>query len=383
MFGMELNRTELPHIPLTKTSVVSYPHQSIDYIKEIPKCDRQSLVEWRLGVQESITIGILEKISLLKADMIEHLKKSNFLEHEQKSQKDILINEIKTLLQSIEKIDVEVRNFEENVRDKWSTVKDAAVNLKNLENHHLTSLTDVRGRITRCDQAISTLSLRTNQTIEDVRQLVDTHKHDLNELNGNIKLHEHKFAEIANQIDRDNVKFSSSIQRVEETLCKQIVDVERRVQQKIGELQNEIQIAIQKCQEEKRVLESHLFDSIHTVAANLENRVALLEEKTNELKIDEELYDRVDIVETNSSNFKQQVLRTFKEIEARMNKLSDDLYEHHRQTIEAVREEMREGFHTMHDTLTSAKSVLENKLRISEETLHMELNQLRKLIVLV
>ncbi|VDP68919.1 unnamed protein product, partial [Schistosoma mattheei] len=110
---------------------------------------------------------------------------------------------------------------------------------------------------------------------------------------------------------------------------------------------------------------------------------AFVEEKTNELKIDEELYDRVDNIEANSSNFKQQVLRTFKEIETRMNKLSDDLYEHHSQTIETVREEMRQGFHTMHDTLTSAKSVLENKLRISEETLHMELSQLRKLIVLV
>ncbi|CAH8577680.1 unnamed protein product [Schistosoma bovis] len=380
---MAHSRTELPHIPTTKASVVSYPHQSIDYIKEIPKCDRQSLVEWRLGVQESITVGILEKISLLKADMIEHLKRSNFLEHEQKSQKDILINEIKTLLQSIEKIDSEVRKFEENVRDKWSTVKDAAVNLKNLENHHLTSLTDVRSRITRCDQAISTLSQRTNQTIEEVRQLVDTHKHDINELNGQLKLHEHKFAEITNQIDRDNVKFNSAVQRLEETLYKQIADVERRLQQKISELQNEIQVSIQQCQDEKRSLESRLLDSIHTMAANLENRIAFVEEKTNELKIDEELYDRVDNIEANSSNFKQQVLRTFKEIETRMNKLSDDLYEHHRQTIETVREEMRQGFHTMHDTLTSAKSVLENKLRISEETLHMELSQLRKLIVLV
>ncbi|CAI2730304.1 unnamed protein product [Schistosoma spindalis] len=380
---MAHNRTELPHIPTTKASVVSYPHQSIDYIKEIPKCDRQSLVEWRLGVQESITVGILEKISLLKADMIEHLKRSNFLEHEQKSQKDILINEIKTLLQSIEKIDLEVRKFEENVRDKWSTVKDAAVNLKNLENHHLTSLTDVRSRITRCDQAISTLSQRTNQTIDEVRQLVDTHKHDINELNGQLKLHEHKFAEITNQIDRDNVKFNSAVQRLEETLYKQIADVERRLQQKISELQNEIQVSIQQCQDEKRSLESRLLDSIHTMAANLENRIAFVEEKTNELKIDEELYDRVENIEANSSNFKQQVLRTFKEIETRMNKLSDDLYEHHRQTIETVREEMREGFHTMHDTLTSAKSVLENKLRISEETLHMELSQLRKLIVLV
>ncbi|CAH8560770.1 unnamed protein product [Heterobilharzia americana] len=270
---MAQNRTELPQIRPSKISLVSYPHQSVEYIKEIPKCDRQSLVEWRLGVQESITVGILEKISLLKADMIEHLKKSNFLEHEQKSQKDLLINEIKTLLQSIEKIDQEVRNFEENVRDKWSTVKDAAINLKNLENHHLTSLTDVRGRITRCDQAITTLSQRINQTTDEVRQLVDIHKQDASEMNSHIKLHEHKFAEICNQIDRDNTNFNSAVQRVEETLYKQIADVERRIQQKIGELQHEIQAAIQHCLDERRCLESRLVENMHTITGKLENRI--------------------------------------------------------------------------------------------------------------
>nr|CAH8855765.1 unnamed protein product [Trichobilharzia regenti] len=380
---MAHNRTELPHIPTSKASLVSYPYQPIDYIKEIPKCDRQSLVEWRLGVQESITVGILEKMSILKADMIEHLKKSNFIEHEQKSQKDLLINEIKLLLQSVEKIDQEVRSFEENVRDKWSTVKDAAVNLKNLENHHLTSLTDVRGRITRCDQAITTLSQRVNQTTDEVRQLVDVHKQDVTDMNGQIKLHEHKFAEIVGQIDRDNTKFNSSIQRVEETLYRQIADVERRLQAKINEIQHEIQASIQHCHEEIRCLETRLAENMNAMTANLENRIALVEEKANEERMDEELYERVENVETNTSNFKQQVLRTFKEIEMRMNKISDDLYDHNRQSIEAVREEMREGFHTIHETVTSAKSVLENKLRISEETLHMELSQLRKLIVLV
>uniref|UniRef100_A0A3Q0KUG1 Beta-1,3-n-acetylglucosaminyltransferase,putati ve n=1 Tax=Schistosoma mansoni TaxID=6183 RepID=A0A3Q0KUG1_SCHMA len=81
------------------------------------------------------------------------------------------------------------------------------------------------------------------------------------------------FAEITNQIDRDNVKFNSAVQRLEETLYKQIADVERRLQQKISELQNEIQVSIQQCQDEKRSLESRLLDSIHTIAANLENRI--------------------------------------------------------------------------------------------------------------
>ena len=66
-----------------------------------------------------------------------------------------------------------------------------------------------------------------------------------------------------------------------------------------------------------------------------------------------------------------------------MNKLADELFDQHRNDVESLREEMREGFHTMHDTVTSVKSVLENKLRISEEALHIELSQLRKLIVLV
>lgn len=63
--------------------------------------------------------------------------------------------------------------------------------------------------------------------------------------------------------------------------------------------------------------------------------------------------------------------------------MADDQFEQQRRSIDDVRDEMRQSFVTMHETLTNMKSVLENKIRMSEEGLHLELAQLRKLVVLV
>ncbi|VDQ08472.1 unnamed protein product [Trichobilharzia regenti] len=82
-----------------------------------------------------------------------------------------------------------------------------------------------------------------------------------------------RFAEIVGQIDRDNTKFNSSIQRVEETLYRQIADVERRLQAKINEIQHEIQASIQHCHEEIRCLETRLAENMNAMTANLENRI--------------------------------------------------------------------------------------------------------------
>lgn len=66
-----------------------------------------------------------------------------------------------------------------------------------------------------------------------------------------------------------------------------------------------------------------------------------------------------------------------------MNKLTEDVFDQQRNSIDLLREEMHQGLYTMHETITSVKAVLENKLRLAEENLHMELAQLRKLIILV
>lgn len=48
-----------------------------------------------------------------------------------------------------------------------------------------------------------------------------------------------------------------------------------------------------------------------------------------------------------------------------------------------LKRECRQGFATVHDSMTNSKQVLEGKLTLSEEQLRKEMAHIRKMVVLV
>ncbi|KAF6768612.1 hypothetical protein AHF37_12478 [Paragonimus kellicotti] len=141
---MSAGECKLPRLTPQNGSLVAYPMSLSEPLTPPQQCDRQTLLEWRIGVQESITVGLLEKISLLKGEMLEQLKYAKQIERQQTNQRDVLRQELQGLADNLLSINKEVQTFEENVRDKWKTVNAAAITLRNLENHHVSSLSDVR-----------------------------------------------------------------------------------------------------------------------------------------------------------------------------------------------------------------------------------------------
>ncbi|OON16872.1 hypothetical protein X801_07301 [Opisthorchis viverrini] len=379
---LPLSEYKLPRLSPTYRNIVAYPHTHRRIPSPPNERDRQGLLEWRVGVQESLTVGLVEKMSFLKEEMLEQLKFSKKLENQQENHKDFLRNELQALAQSISKMKEEVHDFEENVRDKWQTVNSAAITLRNLENHHTTSLADVRSRITRSDQAINLLSQKIAQLGEELRAMNESHRRDIQEVHGMMKANEQKSGDLNVEVDRTFQRLTQTIQRTQEDLQKQILDLERRLLQQIADTQREIHAYVSNSLGERNQLESRVMESLNEMFNEVEQRVSLAEQRAEEARVDEELEARVNDYEKEMTTFRQQVLNTFKEVEMRMNRLSDELYENHRGLVDAVREEMRQGFCTTHDTISNMKSVLESKIRISEENLQLELGQLRKLVVL-
>ncbi|CAL8074509.1 unnamed protein product [Calicophoron daubneyi] len=392
-YGPVMHARKLPDVDQNKNSLVALPMLSTDFSGPPHQTDRQGLLEWRIGMQETVTVGLLEKISLLKGEMLEQLKHIKHLERDQASRNESLYQELKGLSASIAAMDGEVKAFEENVRDKWKNVNAAAVTLRNLENHHVTSLSDVRARITRGDQAINTLSQKLSQLGDELRNISESEKRDIHDLTnliraGNERLTKEadsskKTGELSSEVDRVSTKASASLQRTQEELHREITEMEHRLMQQVSEVHQVIRSGANDCINERHHLETKLTDMMTAQLNAIDARVVSAEEKAEEVKVDEELVARVEEIENDQAAFKQQVLKTFKEIEARMNRMSDDIYERHRSATEEIRDELRQGFAAMHDTITNMKSVLENKMRITEEGLQLEMGQLRKLIVLV
>ncbi|CAH8542096.1 unnamed protein product [Dicrocoelium dendriticum] len=360
----------------------TYPFGLSDHPPPPEHCDRQTLLEWRIGVQESIVVGLLEKISLLKAEMLEQLKYTKTLDQEQSNHLHELHIELKGLIDTILSMNKEVQAFEENVRDKWKTVNAAAVTLRNLENHHVSSLADIRNRITQEDHAISDLSQKITRLKDDVLSFSEQRKHDMNDLHGMFKTQDEKVAELSSKIEGGAHNASSSLQKAQEEISKQLRDLERGLLHQIAETNQELHSTRSNCQTERHKLDEKLSDIISSAFSELEKRVARAESKAEELKVDVELTSRVDDVEKESSRFKQQVLKTFKDLEVRINQVSDEILEHNRRITDPIREEMRKGLSNTHDAIAHVKSVLESKIRITEENLQQELGQLRKIVSL-
>lgn len=60
----------------------------------------------------------------------------------------------------------------------------------------------------------------------------------------------------------------------------------------------------------------------------------------------------------------------------------NDFSRYHQSELQTAKNEFREGFTSVHDSISNAKRVVEGKLKLQEDKLKKDVNQVRKLVVL-
>lgn len=60
----------------------------------------------------------------------------------------------------------------------------------------------------------------------------------------------------------------------------------------------------------------------------------------------------------------------------------NDYNQYHEAALQTAKNEFREGFTSVHDSISNAKRVVEGKLKLQEDKLKKDVNQVRKLVVL-
>ena len=66
-----------------------------------------------------------------------------------------------------------------------------------------------------------------------------------------------------------------------------------------------------------------------------------------------------------------------------MNNSLDGHVRRQKEEIDKLKRECREGFSTIHDSISHMKQVMEGKRKLLEEQLRKEIGQIRKLVVLI
>ena len=70
-------------------------------------------------------------------------------------------------------------------------------------------------------------------------------------------------------------------------------------------------------------------------------------------------------------------------MENRLNSSLDGHVRRQKEETDKLKRECREGFSTIHDSITSMKQVMDGKRKLLEEQLRKEIGQIRKLVVLI
>ena len=86
--------------------------------------------------------------------------------------------------------------LEENIRARDSAAVGTNSAVKNLEVHHVASLTDLRGRIVRCDTSIAKLSSDVRGCFDSIKQVTQQQQDSQNRLMDRLHQLESKVSEL-------------------------------------------------------------------------------------------------------------------------------------------------------------------------------------------
>ena len=108
-----------------------------------------------------------------------------------------------------------------------------------------------------------------------------------------------------------------------------------------------------------------------------------LEETVNSDRNYNIVHDRLENLENDYKNFRQDRIMFEKEIEKRTLDHSDRLYRQQIDDFSRFKREVRDSFASIYETVTVMQSMIEKKQKVFEDSLRKEMAQLRKMVVLI
>ncbi|OWF47733.1 protein FAM81A-like [Mizuhopecten yessoensis] len=261
---------------------------------------RLDILEERLAQQERNTQTLIDRAFKIKEDVIDSLNFTHGTWQEEKHARSMLQEHIRTITAIVNKLNTDIAMVDDQLRHRDNATVGTNNAVKNLEVHHVASLTDLRGRIVRCDTSIAKLSTDLRQSQEAMKQL------------GN-------FSADGNNKVLDRVHQLESREKVERRMDENHYVTDARL--------------------------AKLEEGLHEERARITDLQHQLESKLM-LKLDNH-------IKTNAEEFGR------------------------------LKRETREGFSTVHESISNMKTVMEGKRKLLEDQLRKEIGQIRKMVVLV
>ena len=330
---------------------------------------RMEYLEDRLTYQERTTRSMVERALMAKEDIIDSLNMAQVNWQGEKKARALLQEHIRTITSVVKRLSREIEVLEEEIRMKHGQVEGQTMAVKNLELHHVAGVTDLRGRVARCDTAIERLSLDTRnaaQSLNEHRLKVESSSKEVNE---RLQVLENNIQDIMRKLEKQSMEQSDSVQKVKGQASEQLVYLDSKTKTVVEDIRGNISANRRWTETEYAKLTQDFQARVGRLESIMMERQDKLEHRVDTYlkKIDQMLADEKD------KYYNIWEIR-LKETESKQERALSESCAH-------LRREYKEGFNTVHETMSSLQKVLTGKLKMVEDDLRKAINNVLRMVV--
>ncbi|KAK3098260.1 hypothetical protein FSP39_017666 [Pinctada imbricata] len=342
---------------------------------------RLDILEERLTQQERNTQAMLDRAFKIKEDVIDSLNFTHGTWQDEKHARNMLQEHIRTITAVVNKLNSDIAQIDDQIRQRDNVSMGTNNAVKNLEVHHVASLTDLRGRIVRCDTSISKLSSEIRGVAEGLKQVSQTQTDLQGRLMERIHEMEAKLVSIANHQDRNSNEQKLKLQHLEGDTGQQMASLDTRTRSLVDDLKNNLAIIQSHSDAEREKLEAKLMSTLEKISGAKDSLIEKLERKLDENHFISD--QRIQKIEEGLLQERARINDLQHDIESRLLSRLDSSIVGQKEEFGKLKRECREGFSTVHESISNMKTVMEGKRKILEDQLRKEISQIRKMVVLV
>lgn len=328
-------------------------------------------LEDRLAIQEKTTRSLVDRALTVKEDIIESLSIAQMSWQGEKKARSLLQEHIRTITTVVKRLSREIENLESEIRSRQSQVEGHSTAVKNLELHHVAGVTDLRGRVARCDSAIQRLmsDMRSNnEVINDFRQKQELAMKDSRDQMSSL---EKSISDLTLKVEKYVLHQSTSIQKVKGEADQRVVQLDSKTKTVVEDIRGSIS-------SNRLWAESEYFKLTQDFQTRLERFEGLMVERQDKLerRVDHYLAKVDKILEEEKSKYYNIWEVRLKEVKSEQDRIMHNL-------MAEMRNEYRQGFNNVHESISSLQRVFHAKLKLLEDDLRKAINNVLRMVVLV
>lgn len=371
----------LPPVPVATTHRDEHTVQEIVPVVSSDIPNRIDALEERLHAQERTTQGLIDRAFKIKEDVIDSLNFAQGTWNEEKQARGLLQEHIRTITAVVNRLNGDISAIEESIKARDSAHVGTNNAVKNLEVHHVATLTDLKGRIVRCDSAIAKLGTDVRSCFDSIRQLNQQQQEVSNRIMDRINGVEQQLIAINNQVERNSGESRMKLTHLEGDTNTQMSMIDAKTRQMVDDVKNMMTSLQASMDAERERSEQRILAMIEKNGAAKDLLIEKLDKRLEDMQYG--LEARIIKLEEQLGESRNYMADIQTHIESKLLAKMDNNIKRNTDEIARLKRECREGFATVHESISNVKTVMEGKRKLLEDQLKKEIGQIRKMVVLV